>query len=155
MSRRQQATERATAPTPAGNGKGRTAPVRARRSAARRSGNGRTPSSLEIAQRAVLRPIEEVAESAGLLREEVEPYGRYKAKLNLTALDRLAGTARGKFVCVAGMTPTRAGEGKTTTAVSLTEGLGAIGRRPVLCLREPSLGPVFGIKGGAAGGDRK
>src|SRR5205807_7284616 len=97
-------------------------------------------------------PIEEVAESAGLLREEVEPYGRHKAKLNLTALDRLAGTARGKFVCVAGMTPTRAGEGKTTTAVSLTEGLGAIGRRPVLCLREPSLGPVFGIKGGAAGG---
>jgi formate--tetrahydrofolate ligase len=100
----------------------------------------------------VLRPIEEVAESAGLLRDEVEPYGRYKAKINLAALDRLAGTKRGKLVCVSGMTPTRAGEGKTTTAVSLTEGLGAIGHRPVLCLREPSLGPVFGIKGGAAGG---
>jgi formate--tetrahydrofolate ligase len=110
------------------------------------------PSSLEIAQQAELRPIEQVAESAGLLADEIEPYGRYKAKINLTALDRLAGTGTGKLICVSGMTPTRAGEGKTTTAVSLTEGLGAAGHKPVLCLREPSLGPVFGIKGGAAGG---
>jgi formate--tetrahydrofolate ligase len=119
-------------------------------------GDGRrpdhAPSSLEIAQEAKLELIEAVAERAGLRADEVEPYGRYKAKISLAALDRLAGAAQGKLICVAGVTPTRAGEGKTTTSVSLTEGLGAIGRRPVLCLREPSLGPVFGIKGGAAGG---
>jgi formate--tetrahydrofolate ligase len=109
-------------------------------------------SSLEIAQEAKLQPIEAIAERIGLEPDEVEPYGRYKAKINLTALERLAGVAQGKLVCVSGITPTRAGEGKTTTAVSLTEGLGAVGRSPVLCLREPSLGPVFGAKGGAAGG---
>jgi formate--tetrahydrofolate ligase len=110
------------------------------------------PSSLEIAQAAEMLPIGEVADSIGLRPDEVEPYGRYKAKINLGALDRLSSVPQGKLICVAGMTPTRAGEGKTTTAVSLTEGMGAIGQRPVLCLREPSLGPVFGIKGGAAGG---
>jgi formate--tetrahydrofolate ligase len=109
-------------------------------------------SSLEIAQEARLRSIESIAEQAGLEPDEIEPYGRYKAKIALAVLDRLSGLPDGKLVCVAGMTPTRAGEGKTTTAVGLTQGLGAIGRRPVLCLREPSLGPVFGIKGGAAGG---
>jgi formate--tetrahydrofolate ligase len=109
-------------------------------------------SSLEIAQEAELIPIEQIAESCGLQPEEIEPYGRYKAKIGLGVLDRLSGLPDGKLICVAGMTPTRAGEGKTTTAVGLTQGLGAIGRRPVLCLREPSLGPVFGIKGGAAGG---
>jgi formate--tetrahydrofolate ligase len=114
--------------------------------------NATMPSSLEIAQAATLRPIDEIAESIGLAPEEIEPYGRYKAKINLSAMDRLASAPLGKLICVAGVTPTRAGEGKTTTAVSLTQGLGAIGRRPVLCLREPSLGPVFGIKGGAAGG---
>ncbi|HEY6695820.1 MAG TPA: formate--tetrahydrofolate ligase [Solirubrobacteraceae bacterium] len=109
-------------------------------------------SSLEIAQQATLRPIEELAADIGLEPEEVEPYGRYKAKIALSAIDRLRGAPDAKIVCVSGMTPTRAGEGKTTTAVSLTQGLGVIGQRPVLCLREPSLGPVFGIKGGAAGG---
>jgi formate--tetrahydrofolate ligase len=109
-------------------------------------------SSLEIAQEAQLQPIEAIAEQAGLHDDEIEPYGRYKAKIGLSVLDRLSGLPDGKLVCVTGMTPTRAGEGKTTTAVGLTEGLGAIGKRPVLCLREPSLGPVFGIKGGAAGG---
>src|SRR4051795_9602515 len=109
-------------------------------------------SSLEIAQEAELRPIEEIAEQAGLLPDEVDPYGRYKAKISLGALDRLKDAPDGKLVCVAGVTPTKAGEGKTTTAVSLTEGLGHIGKDPLLCLREPSLGPVFGIKGGAAGG---
>jgi formyltetrahydrofolate synthetase len=110
------------------------------------------PSSLEIAQAAELRPIGEVAEGAGLLPDEVEHYGRYKAKIDLSVLDRLAGRPDGKLVCVTAITPTRAGEGKTTTSVSLTQGLGAIGRKPVLCIREASLGPVFGIKGGAAGG---
>jgi formate--tetrahydrofolate ligase len=109
-------------------------------------------SSLEIAQDAVLEPIESIAERAGLLPEEFEPYGRYKAKVSLDVVDRLQGAPDAKLVCVAGVTPTKAGEGKTTTAVSLTQGLGAIGKNPLLCLREPSLGPVFGIKGGAAGG---
>jgi formyltetrahydrofolate synthetase len=112
----------------------------------------RMKSSLEIAQEAELEPIESVAERLGLERDEIEPYGRYKGKVPLSAIDRLAGVSDGKLVCVAGVTPTRAGEGKTTTAVSLVQGLGVIGKRPVLCLREPSLGPVFGIKGGAAGG---
>jgi formate--tetrahydrofolate ligase len=110
------------------------------------------PSSLEIAQAASLRPIEEIAATAGLLPEEVEPYGRTKAKIDLGVLERLRGTADGKLICVTAITPTKAGEGKTTTSVSLTQGLGHIGRSPVLCLREASLGPVFGIKGGAAGG---
>src|SRR4051794_2431433 len=109
-------------------------------------------SSLEIAQDAELIPIERVAQGCGLEPEEVEPYGRYKAKVTLSVLDRLRETPDGKLVCVTGMTPTKAGEGKTTTLVGLTQGLGAIGKRSLACLREPSLGPVFGIKGGAAGG---
>jgi formate--tetrahydrofolate ligase len=109
------------------------------------------PSSLEIAQQAQLRPIAEIAEAAGLEPDEVDLYGRYKAKINLSVLDRLAAKPDAKLVNVTAITPTKAGEGKTTTAVSLTQGLGAIGRNPVLCLREASLGPVFGIKGGAAG----
>jgi formate--tetrahydrofolate ligase len=109
-------------------------------------------SSLEIAQDATLQPIEAIAERAGLLPEEFEPYGRYKAKVSLDVIRRLNDAPSGKLVCVAVVTPTKAGEGKTTTAVSLTQGLGAIGRNPLLCLREPSLGPVFGVKGGAAGG---
>ena len=109
-------------------------------------------SSLEIAQDARLAPIGAIAEGLGLLPEEVEPYGRFKAKIALSAIDRLADRPAGRLVCVAGVSPTKAGEGKTTTAVGLTQGLGRLGRSPVLCLREPSLGPVFGIKGGAAGG---
>lgn len=109
-------------------------------------------SSLEIAQEAELEPIEEIGAKLGLEPDELEPYGRYKGKIELSVLDRLADRPDGKLICVAGMTPTPAGEGKTTTAVSLTQGMGKIGKKPVLCLREPSLGPVFGIKGGAAGG---
>jgi formate--tetrahydrofolate ligase len=110
-----------------------------------------TPSSLEIAQEARLRPITEIAAAAGLEPGELDPYGQYKGKVSLSVLDRLASRPDGKLVCVTAITPTKFGEGKTTTAVSLTQGLGAIGRKPVLCLREASLGPVFGIKGGAAG----
>jgi formyltetrahydrofolate synthetase len=110
------------------------------------------PSSLEIAQGAELLPIGEVAAAAGLLPGEVEPYGRFKAKVDLGVLERLAGRPDARLIDVTAITPTRAGEGKTTTSVSLTQGLGFIGRSPVLCLREASLGPVFGIKGGAAGG---
>jgi formyltetrahydrofolate synthetase len=110
------------------------------------------PSSLEIAQSATLRPILDVAADAGLLPDEVESYGRYKAKVDLSVLERLADRPDAKLINVTAITPTPAGEGKTTTSVSLTQGLGALGRKPVLCLREASLGPVFGVKGGAAGG---
>ena len=110
------------------------------------------PSSLEIAQEATLRPISEIATAAGLKPHEIELYGRTKAKIDLGVLDRLAARPDGKLICVTAITPTKAGEGKTTTSVALTQGLGRIGRKPVLCLREPSVGPVFGIKGGAAGG---
>jgi formyltetrahydrofolate synthetase len=110
------------------------------------------PSSLEIAQDATLRPILEIAEEAGLAPEEVETYGRYKAKVDLSVLERLADRPDAKLINVTAITPTPAGEGKTTTSVSLTQGLGVLGRKPVLCLREASLGPVFGVKGGAAGG---
>ncbi|HXM69798.1 MAG TPA: formate--tetrahydrofolate ligase, partial [Thermoanaerobaculia bacterium] len=112
----------------------------------------KTPSSLEIAQEATLRPIAEIAAAAGLEPDEVDLYGKYKAKISLSVLERLADRPDAKLVCVTAITPTKFGEGKTTTSVSLTQGLGAIGRNPVLCLREASLGPVFGIKGGAAGG---
>jgi len=110
-----------------------------------------TTSSLVIAQEAPLRPIAEIAATAGLEPSELDLYGTYKAKVSLSVLERLATRADAKLVCVTAITPTKFGEGKTTTAVSLTQGLGAIGRKPVLCLREASLGPVFGIKGGAAG----
>src|SRR5256714_13310194 len=110
------------------------------------------PSSLEIAQGCALRPIVDIAGEIGLLPEEIEPYGRYKAKIDLGVLERLAGRPDAKLIDVTAITPTKAGEGKTTTSVSLTQGLGHVGRSPVLCLREASLRAVFGIKGGAAGG---
>jgi len=110
------------------------------------------PSSLEIAQEATLRPIAEIAEEAGLEPDEYDLYGKYKAKVDLSVLERLDDRPDGKLVCVTALTPTKAGEGKTTTSVSLTQGLGHTGRQVALCLREASLGPVFGIKGGAAGG---
>jgi formate--tetrahydrofolate ligase len=109
-------------------------------------------SSLEIAQTALLAPIVEVAARAGIKEHELEPYGRYKAKVSHDVLARLADEPDGALVAVTAITPTPAGEGKTTTAIALAEGLGLLGARPVLCLREPSLGPVFGVKGGAAGG---
>src|SRR4029077_13133994 len=109
-------------------------------------------SSLEIAQAAVMRPIADVAAEAGIEPDELELFGRYKAKVELSILDRLADVPDAKLVNVTAITPTPPGEGKTTTSVSLTQGLAKIGRRAVLALREPSLGPVFGVKGGAAGG---
>jgi len=109
-------------------------------------------SSLEIAQAAKLRPITDVAAEAGIQPDELEQYGRYKGKVDLSVIDRLADRPDGKLINVTAITPTPAGEGKTTTSVSLTQGLGLLGRKPVLALREASLGPVFGVKGGAAGG---
>ena len=112
----------------------------------------KVPSNLDIAQAHTLEPIADIAERYGLEPDEYDLYGRYKAKVDLSVIDRLADRPDAKLVCVTAITPTKAGEGKTTTSVSLTQGLGKIGKNPVLCLREPSLGPVFGIKGGAAGG---
>src|SRR6266536_4238646 len=96
----------------------------------------------------------DLGEQLGLLPEELQPYGRRAAKIELSALQRLTDAPDGRLVSVTAVTPTKAGEGKTTTAISLTEGLGVLGEQPVLCLREPSLGPVFGIKGGGTGGGR-
>ncbi|HKZ91999.1 MAG TPA: formate--tetrahydrofolate ligase [Candidatus Limnocylindrales bacterium] len=109
-------------------------------------------SSLEIAQSASLRPIADIAEEMGLLPEEIELYGRYKAKVRLEALDRLAGRPDGKQIIVTAITPTPLGEGKTTTTIGLVQGLRRLGLRAAVAIRQPSLGPVFGIKGGGAGG---
>jgi formate--tetrahydrofolate ligase len=108
-------------------------------------------SSLEIAQEATLRPITEIAEQLCLEPHEVRSYGRYKAKVDLSVLDRLADRPDGKLINVTGMTPTKFGEGKSTTCVSLTQGLGKLDENACYCTREPSVGPVFGMKGGAAG----
>lgn len=109
-------------------------------------------SDIEIAQSVKLRPITEVAKEAGLLDEEIEPYGRYKAKIALSALSRLADRPDGKLIYVTAITPTPAGEGKTCTAIGLAQALGRLNKKVMLALREPSLGPTFGVKGGAAGG---
>jgi formate--tetrahydrofolate ligase len=109
-------------------------------------------SGLEIAQEAVLRPITEIAELAGLQADELELFGRFRAKVDLSVLDRLADRPDGKLIITTAITPTKAGEGKTTTSISLTQGLGKVGKDVILCLREPSMGPVFGIKGGGNGG---
>jgi formate--tetrahydrofolate ligase len=109
-------------------------------------------NTLALAQAAQLRDIADVAADLGLGRDQLEPYGRFKAKVPPD--DLLGRPQRGKLVCVTAITPTPAGEGKTTTAISLTEGLWLLGARAALCVREPSLGPVFGAKGGATGGGR-
>src|SRR5437764_6181488 len=111
------------------------------------------PSDIEIAQAAKLQRIAGVArEKLGIAEEHLEPYGHYKAKVSLKYLDTLKGKKNGKLVLVTAMTPTPAGEGKTTTTVGLGDALNHIGKKAMICLREPSLGPVFGMKGGAAGG---
>jgi formate--tetrahydrofolate ligase len=109
-------------------------------------------SGLEIAQEATLRPIADVATGAGIVPEELKPYGATRAKVSLSILDRLADRPDGKLIITTAITPTKAGEGKTTTSVSLTQGLGVLGKDVILALREPSMGPVFGIKGGGTGG---
>ena len=111
------------------------------------------PSDLEIARSVTPRPILDVARDLGLRDDEVEPYGFTKAKIRLSAIERLeAERPRGKYVVVTGITPTPLGEGKSTTTVGLAQALNKIGRKAAVCIRQPSLGPVFGIKGGAAGG---
>ncbi len=109
-------------------------------------------SDIEIAQSVKPVPVEEIAAQLGLSAQEIEFYGRYKAKVDLSVFDRLREKPDGKLVLVTAITPTPAGEGKTTTTVGLGDALRRRGKKAVLALREPSLGPVFGIKGGAAGG---
>jgi formyltetrahydrofolate synthetase len=111
------------------------------------------PADIEIAQAAELKPITQVAEEMGLKPDELELYGEHKAKIKLSVLDRLADVPDGKYVDVTAITPTPLGEGKTTTTVGLSQALGAhLGRSVITCIRQPSQGPTFGIKGGAAGG---
>src|SRR3970040_1241357 len=111
------------------------------------------PSDIEIAQAAKLQPISKVAlERLGIAEEHLEPYGHTKAKVSLKYLETLKGKKNGKLILVTAITPTPAGEGTTTTTVGLGDALNHIGKRAMICLREPSLGPVFGMKGGAAGG---
>jgi formate--tetrahydrofolate ligase len=109
-------------------------------------------SDIEIARAATMRPIEDVAAKIGISRDQLLQYGPYKAKLSLDTVKSLQSRKPGKLVLVTAINPTPAGEGKTTTTVGLGDGLNAIGKKTVICLREPSLGPCFGVKGGAAGG---
>ena len=109
-------------------------------------------SDLEIAQKAKLKPIHEIAAKLGIRDDELELYGNNKAKIDLKILDRLKGRPLGKYIDVTAITPTPLGEGKTVTTIGLSLGLSAIGKNVCTCIRQPSLGPVFGIKGGAAGG---
>lgn len=109
-------------------------------------------TDIEIAQQAKMKKITEIAANLGIEEDEVEQYGRYKAKLNQKLFNRLADKPDGKLILVTAINPTPAGEGKTTTSVGLCEAMNKTGRKSILALREPSLGPVFGIKGGAAGG---
>ena len=110
------------------------------------------PSDILIARQAKLSPISEIADGLGLDRRHLLRYGEYKAKISLDAMDELKDKKEGKLILVAGITPTPAGEGKTTTTVGLGDALRRIGKSSAVCLREPSLGPCFGVKGGAAGG---
>ncbi len=109
-------------------------------------------TDIEIAQQAKMMKIGQIAEKLGVSEEEIEPYGHYKAKLSQKLFDRTADKPDGKLILVTAINPTPAGEGKTTTSVGLCEGMNKIGKKACLALREPSLGPVFGVKGGAAGG---
>ncbi|MBO4554846.1 MAG: formate--tetrahydrofolate ligase, partial [Clostridia bacterium] len=108
-------------------------------------------SDIEIAQECQMKPIFEIAKTAGIDEKYIEQYGRYKAKVDLSLLDEVK-RPDGKLVLVTAITPTPAGEGKTTTTIGLADGLKRIGKNVIVALREPSLGPVFGVKGGAAGG---
>ncbi len=110
------------------------------------------PSDLDIAQAAVLRPIVEIAQSVGLEEDDLELYGKLKAKVHLDVRERLAARPNARYIDVTAITPTPLGEGKTTTTIGLTQALGTLGYRAVAAIRQPSMGPTFGIKGGAAGG---
>ncbi|MGN1389202.1 MAG: formate--tetrahydrofolate ligase, partial [Bulleidia sp.] len=109
-------------------------------------------NDLKIAQAAKLEDIFTIADRAGIDRKYLEPYGNDKAKVSLKIHDEIGSRPDGKLILVTAITPTKAGEGKSTTTIGLADGLSKIGKKAMACLREPSLGPVFGLKGGAAGG---
>jgi len=109
-------------------------------------------SDIEIAQRATLKRAVDVAKGLGIPEDALEPYGHNKAKVSLDYIDSLKSRPNGKLILVTAISPTPAGEGKTTTTVGLGDALNRIGKKTIICLREPSLGPGFGMKGGAAGG---
>lgn len=109
-------------------------------------------SDVEIAQSAKMKPISEIAKKVGLQDDDLELYGKYKAKISLSAINRLENNSDGKLILVTAINPTPAGEGKTTTMIGLSQALNKLGKKSVVAMREPSLGPCFGIKGGAAGG---
>ncbi|HEX3604199.1 MAG TPA: formate--tetrahydrofolate ligase, partial [Steroidobacteraceae bacterium] len=110
----------------------------------------RVPSDIDIAQAATPIPIDKIAAEAGILPDELELYGKNKAKVRLEVRDRLKNTPNGKYIVVTAITPTPLGEGKTTTTVGLSQALGAhLGKKVFTCVRQPSQGPTFGIKGGA------
>ena len=109
-------------------------------------------TDIEIAQMTKLAPIRDIAAKLGIDEEELEYYGRYKAKLSQELIDRTKDKENGKLILVTAINPTPAGEGKTTTSVGLADAMSLLGKKTLVCLREPSLGPVFGVKGGAAGG---
>src|SRR5690242_8493031 len=108
------------------------------------------PADIEIARAARMLPIERIAEKLGIAPEDCEHYGKTKAKISLDLYRRLKDKAPGKLILVSAITPTPAGEGKTTTTIGLTDALNRLGKKASVCIREPSLGPCFGIKGGAA-----
>lgn len=108
-------------------------------------------TDIEIAQANQMKPITEIAQELDVRDEDLIPYGKYKAKIDMTSMERLANTPDGKLILVTAINPTPAGEGKTTTSVGLADGLSLIGKKTVIALREPSLGPVFGVKGALPG----
>jgi methylenetetrahydrofolate dehydrogenase (NADP+)/methenyltetrahydrofolate cyclohydrolase/formyltetrahydrofolate synthetase len=113
----------------------------------------KVPSDIEIAMELTPKPILQLGQELGLLPDELESYGKYKAKIELSVLERLAHRKDGKYVVISGITPTPLGEGKSTTTIGLSQALCAhLGRPTFACVRQPSQGPTFGIKGGAAGG---
>jgi len=112
----------------------------------------KVPSDIEIAQAATLRPVLEVAKDVGLTEDDLDLHGKYKAKVHLDVLDRLADRPNGKYIDVTAITPTPLGEGKTVTTIGVSQGLAYLGKKVFTCIRQPSQGPTFGIKGGAAGG---
>jgi len=112
----------------------------------------KVPSDIEIAQAATMKPITEIARKVNIKEDDLELYGKYKAKISLDLLEKNKDKPDGKYIDVTAITPTPLGEGKTVTTIGLSMGLNKIGKHTTVCIRQPSLGPVFGIKGGAAGG---
>ena len=109
-------------------------------------------TDVQIAQGAQMKPIKEIADQLGLSEDDLELYGKYKAKISLETIEKVKEREDGKLILVTAINPTPAGEGKTTTMIGLSQALNKLGKKSIVAMREPSLGPCFGVKGGAAGG---